>query len=86
MLNKLLEGEALKNYIDEEFKLEIYKSKGMDKPGLRYKGSQHGLLAAYAQLVESAMREDVIPAQIMHDLLIAIAEDLGKGTCKDESK
>lgn len=86
MLNKLLEGEALKNYIDEEFKLEIYKSKGMDKPGLRYKGSQHGLLAAYAQLVELAMREDVIPAQIMHDLLIAIAEDLGKGTCKDESK
>lgn len=86
MLNKLLEGEALKNYVDEEFKLEIYKSKGMDKPGLRYKGSQHGLLAAYAQLVELAMREDVIPAQIMHDLLIAIAEDLGKGTCKDESK
>lgn len=86
MLNKLLEGEALKNYIDEEFKLEIYKSKGMDKPGLRYKGSQHGLLAAYALLVELAMREDVIPAQIMHDLLITIAEDLGKGTCKDESK
>ena len=86
MLNKLLEGEALKNYVDEEFKLEIYKSKGMDKPGLRYKGSQHGLLAAYAQLVELAMREDVIPAEVMHDLLIAIAEDLGKGTCKDESK
>lgn len=86
MLNKLLEGDALKDYVDEEFKLEIYKSKGMDKPGLRYKGSQHGLLAAYAQLVELAMREDVIPAQIMHDLLIAIAEDLGKGTCKDESK
>lgn len=86
MLNKLLEGEALKSYIDEEFELKIYKSKGMDKPGLRYKGSQHGLLAAYAQLVELAMKEDVIPAEIMHDLLMAIAEDQGKVTCKDESK
>lgn len=86
MLNKLLEGKALEQYRDEEFKLEIYKSKGMDKPGLRYKGSQHGLLAAYAQLVELAIKEDVIPAKIMHDLLMVTAEDLGQVTCEDESK
>ena len=86
MLNKILDGEALEKYRDEEFKLEIYKSKGMDKPGLRYKGSQHGLLAAYAQLVELAMQEDVIPAEVMHDLLMVIAEDQGKVTCKNESK
>lgn len=86
MLNKMLEGEALKSYIDEEFELKIYKSKGMDKPGLRYKGSQHGLLAAYSQLVELALREEVIPAKIMHDLLMVIAEDQGQVTCEDESK
>ena len=86
MLNKILEGKALEQYINEEFELKIFKSKGMDKPGLRYKGSQHGLLAAYAQLVELSMKEDVIPAEVMHDLLMAIAEDQGKVTCKDESK
>ena len=86
MLNKLLEGKALEQYLNEEFELKIFKSKGATKPGLRYKGSQHGLLAAYAELVELAIREEVIPASIMNDLLIAIAEDLGKGPHKDESK
>lgn len=86
MLHKILEGKALEQYINEEFELKIFKSKGMDRPGLRYKGSQHGLLAAYAQLVELAMKEDVIPAEVMHDLLMVIAEEQGKVTCKDESK
>ena len=86
MLSKLLEGKALEQYINEEFELRIFKSKGMDKPGLRYKGSPHGLLAAYAQLVELAIKEDVIPAEVMHDLLMVIAEEQGKVTCKDESK
>lgn len=86
MLHKILEGKALEQYINEEFELKIFKSKGMDKPGLKYKGSQHGLLAAYAQLVELAMKEDVIPAEVMHDLLMVIAEEQGKVTCKDESK
>lgn len=86
MLHKILEGKALEQYINEEFELKIFKSKGMDRPGLKYKGSQHGLLAAYAQLVELAMKEDVIPAEVMHDLLMVIAEEQGKVTCKDESK
>jgi hypothetical protein len=86
MLNKILDGEALEKYKEEEFELKIFKSKGMTSPGLRYKGSQHGLLAAYAQLVELAMKEDVIPAEVMHDLLMLIAEDQGKVICKDESK
>jgi hypothetical protein len=86
MLNKILDGEALEKYKEEEFELKIFKSKGMTSPGLRYKGSQHGLLAAYAHLVELAMKEDVIPAEVMHDLLMLIAEDQGKVICKDESK
>jgi hypothetical protein len=86
MLDVILEGEALEKYKNEEFELKIYKSKGMNKPGLRYKGSQHGLLAAYAQLVELSLKEEVVPAKIMHDLLILIAEDLGQVTCEDESK
>lgn len=86
MLNKILEGEALEQYKNEEFELKIFKSKGVDKPGLRYKGSQHGLLAAYAQLVELSLKEEVIPAKIMHDLLMVIADDLGQVTCEDESK
>ena len=86
MLNKILDDKALKQYKNEEFKLEIYKSKGSDKPGFRYKGSQHGLLIAYGQLVETAIKEDVIPAELMHDLLLATAKKYGKVTCKDESK
>lgn len=86
MLNKMLEGKALEKYKNEEFELKIYKSKGTNKPGLKYRGSQHGLLAAYTELVELAIREDVIPASIMHDLLLVIAEEYGKVTCKDESK
>ena len=86
MLNKLLEGEALEQYKKEEFELKIFKSKGADKPGLKYKGSQHGLLTAYAELVELVLKEKIIPAKIMHDLLMVIAEDLGQVTCEDESK
>ena len=86
MLNKMLKGEALKKYLDEEFELKIYKSKGANKPGLRYKGSQHGLLAAYAELVELAIREEVIPVVIMHDLLLATAKEYGKAAHEDESK
>ena len=86
MLNKILEGEALEQYKNEEFELKIFKSKGMTNPGLRYKGSQHGLLAAYAQLVELSLKEEVVPAKIMHDLLMVIADDLGQVTCEDESK
>ena len=86
MLNKILDDKALKQYKNEEFKLEIYKSKGSDKPGFRYKGSQHGLLIAYGQLVETAIKEDVIPTELMHDLLLATAKEYGKVTCKDESK
>ena len=86
MLELILEGEALEKYKEEEFELKIFKSKGMHKPGLRYKGSQHGLLAAYAQLVELSLKEEVVPAKIMHDLLMLIAEDLGQVTCEDESK
>ena len=86
MLNKMLEGKALEKYKDEEFELKIFKIIDATKPGLRYRGIQQGLLAAYAELVELAIREEVIPASIMNDLLIAIAEDLGKGLYKDESK
>lgn len=86
MLNKILEGDALEQYKNEEFELKIFKSKGVNSPGLRYKGSQHGLLAAYSQLVEIALKEEVIPAKILHDLLMVIADDLGQVTCEDESK
>lgn len=82
----MIKRSAWQEYKNEEFELKIFKSKGADKPGLRYRGSQHGLLAAYAELVELAIREEVIPISIMNDLLIAIAEDLGKGLYKDESK
>lgn len=82
----MIKRSAWQEYKNEEFELKIFKSKGADKPGLRYRGSQHGLLAAYAELVELAIREEVIPASIMNDLLITIAEDLGKGLYKDESK
>lgn len=86
MLNKMLEGEALKKYLDEEFELKIYKNKGAYKSGLRYKGSQHGLLTAYTELVELAIREDVIPVVIMHDLLLATAKEYKKEVHEDESK
>ena len=86
MLNKILEGKALEKYKDEKFELKIFKSKGAIKSGLRYRGSQHGLLAAYAELVELAIREDVIPVVIMHDLLLATAKEYGKAVHKDESK
>ena len=86
MLNKILDDKALKQYKNEEFKLEIYKSKGSDKPGFKYKGSQHGLLIAYEQLVETAIKEDVIPVVIMHDLLLTTAKEYGKAAHKDESK
>lgn len=87
MLNKMLEGKALEQWHDEKFELNISKTKGASKPGLRYKGSQHGLLGAYLELIEIIIKEDVIPVEILHDALIAIAVENGKDAHgKHESK
>lgn len=78
MIKELLDEKALEEYNNEEFKLEIYKSAGMGNPGLKYKGSQRALLSAFAKLVETALTDDVIPSKVMHDVLLYIANDLGK--------
>lgn len=78
MIKELLEGKALEEYTNEDFKLEIYKSKGMNNPGLKFKGSQRALLSAFAKLVEVALTDDVVPVKIMHDVILYIANDLGK--------
>lgn len=78
MIKEFLNEKALEEYTNEEFKLEIYKSVGMNNPGLKFKGSQRALLSAFAKLVETALNDDVIPAKVMHDLLMFIASDLGK--------
>ena len=78
MIKELLDEKALEEYTNEDFKLEIYKSAGMGNPGLKYKGSQRALLSAFAKLVETALTDDVIPAKVMHDVVLYIANDLGK--------
>jgi hypothetical protein len=78
MIKELLDEKALEEYNNEEFKLEIYKSAGMGNPGLKYKGTQRALLSAFAKLVETALTDDVIPAKVMHDVVLYIANDLGK--------
>ena len=78
MINKLLDEKALEKYAEEDFKLEIYKTKGMKNPGLKFKGSQIALLNAFAKLVEVALTNDVMPAEAMHDVVLYIANDLGK--------
>lgn len=87
MLNKILEGKALEQWRDEKFELNISKTKGSGKPGLKYRGSQHGLLGAYLELIEIIIKEDVIPVEILHDALISVATENGKDAHgKDESK
>lgn len=78
MISKLLDEKALDKYAEEDFKLEIYKTKGMKNPGLKYKGSQIAFLNAFAKLVEVALSENVFPAEVLHDVLMYIANDLGK--------
>ena len=78
MIKEFLNEKALEEYTNEDFKLEIYKSKGMNNPGLKFKGSQRALLSAFAKLVETALTDEVIPAKIMHDIVLYIANDLGK--------
>lgn len=78
MISKLLDEKALEKYAEEDFKLEIYKTKGMKNPGLKYKGNQIGLLNAFAKLVEVALSENVCPAEVLHDVLMCVANDLGK--------
>ena len=41
----MLDEKALEEYTKEDFKLEIYKTSGMNNPGLKYKGSQRALLS-----------------------------------------
>lgn len=78
MINKLLDEKALEEYAKSEFKLEIYKNEGMKNPGLKFKGSQIAFLNAFAKLVEVALTNDVMPAEVMHDVVLYIANDLGK--------
>lgn len=87
MLDELLEGKALEQWHEEAFELNIFKSKGMDKPGMRYKGSQHGLLGGYIELIDIIMKEDMVPAEVLHDTLMYVAEKNGKvAHGKHESK
>lgn len=78
MISKLLDEKALEKYAEEDFKLEIYKTKGMKNPGLKFKGSQIAFLNAFAKLVEVALTNDVMPAEVMHDVVLYITNDLGK--------
>lgn len=84
MINKLLDEKALEKYAEEDFKLEIYKTKGMKNPGLKYKGSQIAFLNAFAKLVEVALSENVFPAEVLHDVLMYVANDLGKLPSEEE--
>ena len=89
MLKELLEGLSRENYRefkDETFELTVYKTKGNDCPGLKFKGSQHGLLAAYLKLIEIIIEQDAIPAKILHDALMLTAEKYDKVDGIDESK
>ena len=78
MIKEVLDEERLKDYTEEDFKLEVYKSKGSQNPGLRFKGSQLGLLSCYAKLIETVLADDTIPAKVLHDILMYIADDMGK--------
>ena len=78
MISKLLDEKALEKYAEEDFKLEIYKTKGMKNPGLKFKGSQIAFLNAFGKLVEVALTNDVMPAEVMHDVVMYVANDLGK--------
>ena len=84
MINKLLDEKALEKYVEEDFKLEIYKTKGMKNPGLKYKGSQISFLNAFVKLVEVALTNDVMPVEVMHDVLMYVANDLGKLPSEEE--
>lgn len=86
MINKLLDEKALEEYAKSEFKLEIYKNAGMKNPGLKYKGSQIAFLNAFAKLVEVALSENVFPAEVLHDVLMYVANDLGKLPSEEEDK
>lgn len=86
MISELLDEKALEKYAEEDFKLEIYKTKGMKNPGLKFKGSQSALLTAFAKLVEVALSENVFPAEVLHDVLMYVANDLGKLPSEEEDK
>ena len=86
MINKLLDEKALEKYAEEDFKLEIYKTKGMKNPGLKYKGSQIAFLNSFAKLVEVALTNNVMPVEVMHDVLMYVANDLGKLPSEEEDK
>ena len=86
MISKLLDEKALEEYAKAEFKLEIYKNEGMKNPGLKYKGSQIAFLNAFAKLVEVALTNDVMPVEVMHDVVQYVANDLGKLPSEKEDK
>ena len=86
MFEKLLENKALKIHKQSEFKLELNKTPGKIHPAVTYKGSPSGMLCSFATLVEVILKEDLIEAEVLHDTLMFIATQLGKGPHKDELK
>lgn len=67
MSNNITKEKLNKMYLDEAFELKIFKTKGMNNPGINYKGTAGGLLCAYARLIESILESDLIPTALLED-------------------
>lgn len=60
---------AYKAYVNEDCKLELYKSKGANEPGFVFKGSTNSLTMMLRKMFNSILTNEILDAEMLKAIL-----------------
>ena len=66
---------AYKAYVNEDCKLELYKSKGANEPGFVFKGSTNSLTMMLRKMFNSILINEILEAEMLKAILDKTIEE-----------
>ena len=75
---------AYKAYVNEDCKLELYKSKGANEPGFVFKGSTNSLTMMLRKMFYSILTNEILEVEMLKAILDKTIEEWEKE--QNESK
>lgn len=75
---------AYKAYVNEDCKLELYKSKGANEPGFVFKGSTNSLTMLLRKMFYSILTNEILEVEMLKAILDKTIEEWEKE--QNESK
>lgn len=66
---------AYKAYVNEDCKLELYKSKGANEPGFVFKGSTNSLTMMLRKMFNSILVNEILEAEMLKAILDKTIEE-----------